>query len=100
MSQKITVTLILADRVKDELEKLDMAEAERDSKAVAKAKEQIRNSISVQAFSDMKSTKDVSPDVLDIYRRYFRDVGDNTLVFTEEALQQSIDAMRKSKIKF
>ena len=96
---KIKVTLILADRVSAELRLLDKAEADRESrskaKAVAVAKRLVRESIAPKVLPNSRATKMVSGKVFEIYKQYFRDVGENTFVYNEDALKKVVSELSK-----
>lgn len=89
MKTKIKVTLILADRVRNELKLLDQAENDRDchSKALAisVAKNGVRNALNLQMAND-PSNMDLTVEELEICKQYFRDVGMNTFVFEEKQM--------------
>lgn len=96
---KIKVILILADRVKAELKILDRAEADRESrskaKAVAVAKRLVRESIAIQVLPNSQATKMVSSVVLKIYKKYFRDVGENTFVYNANTMKKVTSELSK-----
>lgn len=96
---KIKVTLIPADRVSAELKLLDKAEADRESrskaKAVAVAKRFVRESIAIRVLPNSRATKMVSGIVFEIYKQYFRDVGENTFVYDEDALKKVVSELSK-----
>ena len=81
------VTLIYKDLVAKQVERLDCAEkianANLRSAAVDSAKKQIRNAVGVVG---RPTVKNVGPDEIAIYRKYLRDVGENTFVFDDQSL--------------
>ena len=81
------VTLIYKDLVAKQEKRLDYAEkianANLHPAAVASAKKQIRNVVGVVG---CPTVKNVGPDEIAIYRKYLRDVGENTFVFDEQSL--------------
>lgn len=98
-TKKIKVTLILADRVSKELKLLDKAEADRVSrskaKAVAAAKKLVRESLAIKVLPNSRATKMVSGKVFEIYKQYFRDVGDNTFVYDENTIKKVVSELCK-----
>lgn len=98
-TKKIKVTLILADRVSKELKLLDKAEADKESrskaKAVAVAKKLVRESLAIKVLPNSRATNMVSSDVYDIYKRYFRDVGDSTFVYDENTIKKVVSELCK-----
>ena len=81
------VTLIHKSRVAEKIEQLECAEkianANLRSAAVAIAKKQIRNVVGVVG---CPTVKNVGLDEIAIYRKYLRDVGENTFVFDDKSL--------------
>ena len=98
-AKKIKVTLILADRVSEELKLLDKAESEREScskaQRVAAAKRRVRDSIAIQVLPNSRATEMVVSKVFEIYKQYFRDVGENTFVYDEDALKKATPELSK-----
>ena len=98
-AKKIKVTLILADRVSEELKLLDKAESEREScskaQRVAAAKRRVRESIAIQVLPNSRATEMVVSKVFEIYKQYFRDVGENTFVYNENALKKVVSELSK-----
>ena len=96
---KIKVTLILADRVSAELKLLDRAEADRESrskaKAVAVAKRLVRESITIKVLPNSRATITVPSKVFEIYKQYFRDVGDTTFVYDENTIKKVVSELCK-----
>ena len=98
-AKKIKVTLILANRVSEELKLLAKAEADRESrskaKAVAVAKRRVRESIAIQVLPNSQDTKMVSSVVFEIYKQHFRDVGNNTFVYDENTIKKVVSVLSK-----
>ena len=94
------VRLILADKVKKELSLLNRAEADRDTPSkqlsIAAAKKCIRDNSVDQMVLFGKS--ELHECDLTLCKKFFRDVGENCFVFTEQQMQDYIEALKaKSK---
>ena len=78
---------------------LDKAEADREShskaKAVAVAKRLVRESIAIQVLPNSQATIMVPDVVFEIYEQHFRDVGENTFVYNENALKKVVSELSK-----
>jgi len=102
MNTKMNVTLILADRVRDELKLLDRAENDRDSPskslAIAVAMKGVREALSVQVMNN-PSTVEMTDAELELCKRHFRDVGENTFVFEPEQKASFDQALKKVRSK-
>ena len=89
----VSVTLIFKDRVAKEIAQLDAAEAmpQNDQRAIAikLAKKQIR-AIASMTDSGAPSVMCVTEKVANLFRGYFRDVGEDTFVFDENSLRDFI----------
>ena len=94
----VRVTLIFKDRVAKEIALLDAAEAMPQNAqraiAISLAKKQIR---AIASMTDMgvSNVKCVTEQVVDIFRKYFRDVGEDTFVLDVDSVLNFISACTK-----
>lgn len=94
------IRLILADKVEQELSLLNRAESDRDTPskqlAIAAAKKRIRDNPLDQM--ELLGKSELHEHDLTLCKKYFRDVGEDCFVFTEQQMQDYIEALKaKSK---
>lgn len=83
MTDFVEVTLIFKDRVKEHLDTLDKAVAQKNAKAIETAQKMVRNSAELTNLG-MPTKRCLSQQSVAFCRKYFRDVGENTFVFDED----------------
>lgn len=91
MTDLVEVTLIFKDQVKEQLDVLNKAVAQKNAKAIEVAKKIVRDSAELTNFG-MPTKRCLSQQSVAFCRKYFRDVGENTFVFDEDSLMGLLSA--------
>ncbi len=99
----VRVKLIAANAVKEELKLLKRALADRPcpskAKAIAAAKRLVRNGLVAQAMPGAIHVQNVPQPVLDVYRTFLDDVGDNTFVYSDVQIKKVARAVKENSKK-